>query len=102
MIKLISDRSELGSVFLLWGGFAQKKEALIDKKRHRVIKVRGSRGKETQLDLTPLPTHQGRNGGGGGGQKNFMKISLMKFLEIFSSGLNRVISLFLDRAGRFY
>merc|ERR1711957_811572 len=28
---------EQGIVFLLWGGFAQKKGALIDRERHRVI-----------------------------------------------------------------
>lgn len=28
-----------GVVFLLWGGFAQRKECLIDTKKHAVIKV---------------------------------------------------------------
>lgn len=37
VIKLISDRNE-GCVFILWGNFAQKKEGLIDKKKHKVLK----------------------------------------------------------------
>ncbi|CAJ0598324.1 unnamed protein product [Cylicocyclus nassatus] len=38
VISLISSRTE-GVVFLLWGGFAQKKAALIDMKKHSVIKT---------------------------------------------------------------
>ncbi|KDN53911.1 uracil-DNA glycosylase [Flavobacterium seoulense] len=37
VIKKISDESEK-VVFLLWGGFAQKKAALIDAKKHHVLK----------------------------------------------------------------
>lgn len=37
IIKEISDRKE-GVVFVLWGAFAQKKEALIDASKHFVIK----------------------------------------------------------------
>lgn len=37
VIKLISDKNE-GCVFILWGNFAQKKESLIDKKKHKVLK----------------------------------------------------------------
>ena len=36
IIKRVSDKAE-ASVFVLWGGSAQKKAPLIDKKRHRVI-----------------------------------------------------------------
>merc|ERR1712203_1326348 len=36
VIRALNDRSE-GVVFLLWGGFAQKKGKLVDKSRHRVI-----------------------------------------------------------------
>ncbi|CAK5101326.1 unnamed protein product [Meloidogyne enterolobii] len=39
VIKLISSKSSNGVVFLLWGGFAHRKEKLVDKSRHRVIKV---------------------------------------------------------------
>lgn len=39
VIKLISSTSNNGVVFLLWGGFAHRKEKLVDKSRHRVIKV---------------------------------------------------------------
>ncbi|KHJ85077.1 uracil-DNA glycosylase [Oesophagostomum dentatum] len=38
VITLISSQSS-GVVFLLWGGFAQKKAALIDMKKHAVIKT---------------------------------------------------------------
>ncbi|ETN74970.1 putative uracil-DNA glycosylase [Necator americanus] len=38
VICLISSMTE-GVVFLLWGGFAHKKEGLIDRKKHAVIKV---------------------------------------------------------------
>uniref|UniRef100_A0A0N4ZX70 Uracil-DNA glycosylase n=1 Tax=Parastrongyloides trichosuri TaxID=131310 RepID=A0A0N4ZX70_PARTI len=38
VIKIISKESKKGVVFLLWGGFAQKKQSLIDLKKHRVIK----------------------------------------------------------------
>jgi len=37
VIKLISEKNS-GCAFLLWGNFAQKKEGLIDKKKHCVIK----------------------------------------------------------------
>jgi len=37
VIKLISASSE-HVVFMLWGGFAQKKENFIDRKRHKIIK----------------------------------------------------------------
>lgn len=40
VIKMISSKSEQPVVFLLWGGFAHKKETLIDAKKHVVIKVR--------------------------------------------------------------
>ncbi|KAL3090280.1 hypothetical protein niasHS_006732 [Heterodera schachtii] len=39
VIRLISSDSPLGVVFLLWGAFAHKKEALIDKRRHRIVKA---------------------------------------------------------------
>uniref|UniRef100_A0A915MW56 Uracil-DNA glycosylase n=1 Tax=Meloidogyne javanica TaxID=6303 RepID=A0A915MW56_MELJA len=39
VIKLISSKSNNGVVFLLWGGFAHRKEMLVDKSRHRVIKT---------------------------------------------------------------
>uniref|UniRef100_A0A914UTF5 Uracil-DNA glycosylase n=1 Tax=Plectus sambesii TaxID=2011161 RepID=A0A914UTF5_9BILA len=38
VIKAVSDQC-VGVVFILWGGFAQKKESLIDKKKHRIIKA---------------------------------------------------------------
>lgn len=37
VISLISEKND-GCAFLLWGAFAQKKEVLIDKKRHKVLK----------------------------------------------------------------
>ena len=37
VIKVISERTN-NVVFLLWGNFAQKKEGLIDKKKHKIIK----------------------------------------------------------------
>ncbi|EGT36189.1 CBN-UNG-1 protein [Caenorhabditis brenneri] len=39
VIRLISKQSEKPIVFLLWGGFAHKKEELIDTKKHVVIKT---------------------------------------------------------------
>ncbi|CAI2349035.1 unnamed protein product [Caenorhabditis sp. 36 PRJEB53466] len=39
VIRVISNRSEKPIVFLLWGGFAHKKETLIDSKKHVVIKT---------------------------------------------------------------
>jgi uracil-DNA glycosylase len=39
VIKMVSQNSTNGVVFLLWGAFAHKKEDLIDKKKHRVIKT---------------------------------------------------------------
>ncbi|KAL7078797.1 hypothetical protein ACQ4LE_002747 [Meloidogyne hapla] len=39
VIKLISSKSKNGVVFLLWGGFAHRKEKLVDKNRHRVVKT---------------------------------------------------------------
>ena len=40
VIRGISEqRREAGVVFLLWGGFAQKKGALVDRTRHRVIEA---------------------------------------------------------------
>jgi uracil-DNA glycosylase len=36
VIKLISEQKE-GVVFLLWGGFAKKKAALIDKNKHHIL-----------------------------------------------------------------
>uniref|UniRef100_A0AC35UBM4 Uracil-DNA glycosylase n=1 Tax=Rhabditophanes sp. KR3021 TaxID=114890 RepID=A0AC35UBM4_9BILA len=38
VIKMISKESKNGVVFLLWGNFAHKKEALIDAKKHRIVK----------------------------------------------------------------
>uniref|UniRef100_A0A0K0E7S9 Uracil-DNA glycosylase n=1 Tax=Strongyloides stercoralis TaxID=6248 RepID=A0A0K0E7S9_STRER len=38
VIKIISKESKKGVVFLLWGGFAGKKEHLIDLKKHKVVK----------------------------------------------------------------
>ncbi|VDL75586.1 unnamed protein product [Nippostrongylus brasiliensis] len=38
VISIISSRCT-GVVFLLWGGFAQKKECLVDKRKHAVIKT---------------------------------------------------------------
>lgn len=37
VIKVISEKNN-GCAFLLWGNFAQKKESLIDKKKHNIIK----------------------------------------------------------------
>lgn len=37
VIKLISEKNS-GCAFMLWGNFAQKKESLIDKKKHKVVK----------------------------------------------------------------
>ena len=37
IIKLVSEKNS-GCAFLLWGNFAQKKEILIDKEKHCVIK----------------------------------------------------------------
>uniref|UniRef100_A0A8R1I9A0 Uracil-DNA glycosylase n=1 Tax=Caenorhabditis japonica TaxID=281687 RepID=A0A8R1I9A0_CAEJA len=39
VIKIISRKSENPVVFLLWGGFAHKKEELVDKGKHVVIKT---------------------------------------------------------------
>ncbi|CAI5445871.1 unnamed protein product [Caenorhabditis angaria] len=39
VISIISKQSEKPIVFLLWGGFAHKKEELIDKKKHIIIKT---------------------------------------------------------------
>uniref|UniRef100_A0A1I7SXI4 Uracil-DNA glycosylase n=2 Tax=Caenorhabditis tropicalis TaxID=1561998 RepID=A0A1I7SXI4_9PELO len=39
VIQIISKQSEKPIVFLLWGGFAHKKEELIDTKKHVVIKT---------------------------------------------------------------
>lgn len=36
VIKRISERC-CGIVFLLWGAYAQKKEAIIDKKKHKIL-----------------------------------------------------------------
>eukprot|EP00667_Euglena_gracilis_P015227 EG_transcript_15829 len=38
VIKVISEQHS-GLVFLLWGGFAQKKGKLVDKKKHRVLEA---------------------------------------------------------------
>lgn len=38
VIKKLSDERE-GVIFVLWGGYAQKKEKLIDAKRHHIIKT---------------------------------------------------------------
>ncbi|CEF64537.1 Uracil-DNA glycosylase [Strongyloides ratti] len=38
VIKIINKESKKGIVFLLWGGFAGKKESLIDLKKHKVVK----------------------------------------------------------------
>ncbi|CAH1241224.1 UNG [Branchiostoma lanceolatum] len=37
-ITVVSDHAQ-GVVFLLWGGFAQKKEKLVDTAKHRVVKT---------------------------------------------------------------
>uniref|UniRef100_A0A914D8X9 Uracil-DNA glycosylase n=1 Tax=Acrobeloides nanus TaxID=290746 RepID=A0A914D8X9_9BILA len=37
VIKILNTQRD-GIVFLLWGGFAHKKEALVDKKKHAIIK----------------------------------------------------------------
>ncbi|EFP02428.1 hypothetical protein GCK72_010186 [Caenorhabditis remanei] len=39
VIRIISRNSEKPIVFLLWGGFAHKKEELIDSKKHVIIKT---------------------------------------------------------------
>lgn|SRR6218665_463234 len=39
IISVISAKSSPGCVFILWGGFAHKKEKLIDTKKHHVIKA---------------------------------------------------------------
>ena len=41
VIKTISDKKEK-VVFLLWGGFAKKKTALVDKNKHHVFNLRSS------------------------------------------------------------
>jgi uracil DNA glycosylase len=38
-IRRIISEQHSGIVFLLWGGFAQKKGKLVDKKKHRVLEV---------------------------------------------------------------
>lgn len=38
IIHLVSEKQQ-GVVFILWGGFAHKKERLIDQKKHAVIKT---------------------------------------------------------------
>ncbi|VDK43259.1 unnamed protein product [Anisakis simplex] len=38
VIRIVS-RNRNGVVFLLWGGFAHKKEALVDRKKHTIIKT---------------------------------------------------------------
>ncbi len=37
VIRTISTQSQRGVVFLLWGGFAKKKAAVVNKIKHRVI-----------------------------------------------------------------
>lgn len=58
VIKTISDELDK-VVFLLWGGFAHKKSALVDQSRHVIIKVRLIAGESNQLPfrlLTRLPS----------------------------------------------
>ncbi|KAK6635746.1 hypothetical protein RUM44_001000 [Polyplax serrata] len=49
VIKHISDRNS-GVVFLLWGSFAQKKAACVDKKKHHLLKA---------VHPSPLSVHKG-------------------------------------------
>nr|CAD7404467.1 unnamed protein product [Timema cristinae] len=49
IIKHISDRSQ-GVVFLLWGAYAQKKAAFVDKKKHHLLKT---------VHPSPLSAHRG-------------------------------------------
>ena len=37
VIKIVSEKNN-GCAFFLWGNFAQRKEPLIDKKKHKIIK----------------------------------------------------------------
>ncbi len=60
VIKEVSDRRE-HIVFLLWGAYAQKKGALIDKKRHLVL---------TTSHPSPLSVYRGFDGCGHFGQAN--------------------------------
>lgn len=39
VISGISEQSKVGVVFMLWGGFARKKRALVDRARHRVVEA---------------------------------------------------------------
>ena len=59
VIQKISSEKQ-GVVFLLWGGFAQKKEALIDIKKHKILKA-------------THPSPLGANKGGWFGCKHFSK-----------------------------
>lgn len=59
-IQRLSERHE-GLVFLLWGRFAQQKEALIDTRRHYVLKA---------PHPSPLSAHRGFIGCGHFGQVN--------------------------------
>lgn len=43
MISIVSN-TQKGVVFLLFGGFAHKKEKLIDVKKHAIVKVAQERG----------------------------------------------------------
>lgn len=56
--KISSDKKEV--VFLLWGGFAQKKEALVDVQKHKVLKA-------------THPSPLGANKGGWFGCQHFSK-----------------------------
>ena len=59
VIQKISEEKQ-GIVFLLWGGFAQKKETLIDVKKHEILKA-------------THPSPLGANKGGWFGCKHFSK-----------------------------
>jgi len=59
VIKWISDNCN-GVVFMLWGGYAQKKAAKVDVKKHHVLKA-------------THPSPLGANKGGWWGCKHFSK-----------------------------
>ncbi|NIJ45107.1 uracil-DNA glycosylase [Wenyingzhuangia heitensis] len=62
VIKTISDEKEK-VIFLLWGGFAQKKESLIDESKHLILKA-------------THPSPLGANKGGWFGCKHFSKTNV--------------------------
>ena len=50
VIKTVSDQCRPGVVFLLWGAYAQKKAAVVDSKKHHLLKT---------VHPSPLSAHRG-------------------------------------------